>query len=161
MAKPKTISCYLGIKSWMASVSQQRLCSNTDKTYAKRVLKVKTWKENTSLLCNQTFHSQVSAAGHRRMIQNSPRKVSNHSKWLLLLLNSIWGFNSEWQQFGAWSTRAGAQQRDSSTWTEALISYIQLQALQTGQNYGQVGSEANNEITKTFKPRLCHKTDLL
>lgn len=108
MAKPKTISCYLGIKHLLMngfSISTKTMLKHWQ-NLCKRVLKVKTWKENTSLLCNQTSRSQVSAAGHRRMIQNSPRKVSNHSKWLLLLLNSIWGFNSEWQQFGAWSTKS-------------------------------------------------------
>lgn len=44
-----------------------------------------------------------------------------------------------------------------------ITFYIQLQPSQTGQNYGQMGSEAkvNNEVTTTFKPRVCHKTDLL
>lgn len=87
----------------------------------KRVLKVRTCTNNTPLLCNQTCCPRVSAAGHRRKIQNSHRKVSNHSKWLLLLFNSTWGLNSERQQFGAWSTRAVAQQRYTSTWTEASL----------------------------------------
>lgn len=88
----------------------------------KRVLKVRTCKKSTPLLCNQNYYPQVrSAAGHRRKILNSHREVSNHSKWLLLLLNSIWDLNSEWKQFGVWSTRAVAQQRYTSTWTEALL----------------------------------------
>lgn len=90
----------------------------------KRVLKVKTWKKDTLLLCNQTSCTQLSASSHRRRIQNSHRKVSNHSKLLLLLLNSIWGLISGWQQFGAWSTRAVAQQRPTSTWTEALLPIL-------------------------------------
>lgn len=92
----------------------------------KRVLKVKTCKKDTLLLCNQTSCTWVSASSHRMMIQNSHRKVSNHSKWLLLLLNSIWGLISEWQQFEAWSTRAVAQQRPTSTW-RGTTSYTQLQ----------------------------------
>lgn len=45
-----------------------------------------------------------------------------------------------------------------------ITSYIQLQPPpQMGQNYGQRGSEAkvNNEVTTTFKPRVCRKTDLI
>lgn len=99
-----------------------------------RLLKLKHWQnlcksfegknlqeKHRIIIRNQTSCVQVSAAGHSRMIQNSHRKVSSHSKWLLLLLNSIWCFNSEWQQFGAWSTRAVAQQRYTSTWTEASL----------------------------------------
>lgn len=44
-----------------------------------------------------------------------------------------------------------------------ITSYIQLQPSQRGQNYGQMGSEAkvDNEVTITFKPRVCCKIDLL
>lgn len=44
-----------------------------------------------------------------------------------------------------------------------ITSYIRVQSSQMGQNYGQMESKAkvNNEVTTTFKIRVCPKTDLL